>query len=120
MDVLMIFLSRNEQRVVQLFVALLILGLPLQQVFDTWPAVRSRISFFDQVDVPRIWDINTITFDELVEIPGVGRTTAERIIRYRTEVGKFQQVEELVNIPGISAKKFQFIVPHFSVGGQGK
>lgn len=51
-------------------------------------------------------DINSAGVDDLVLLPGVGPKTAERILSYRQENGKFKSVEDLMNVKGIGQKKF--------------
>jgi len=57
----------------------------------------------------KIVNINTATEAELTSIPGVGSSTAEKIITYRKENGKFKQVEDIKNVSGIGEKKFEAI-----------
>ncbi len=51
-------------------------------------------------------DINSAGVDDLVQLPGIGQKTAERILSYRQENGKFQSIEDLMNVKGIGQKKF--------------
>jgi len=48
-------------------------------------------------------DLNTATVSELMTIPGVGQSTAEKIISARP----FSKVEDLLNVPGIGEAKFE-------------
>ncbi|MBO4235131.1 MAG: helix-hairpin-helix domain-containing protein [Firmicutes bacterium] len=52
-------------------------------------------------------NINTASSEELQQIPGIGPSTAEKIIAYRNLHGKFSSVEELINISGIGAKTLE-------------
>ncbi len=54
-------------------------------------------------------NINTAGIDELTELPGVGKATAEAIIRHRNEIGFFRSVDELLDVPGIGEKKLDAI-----------
>ncbi len=49
-------------------------------------------------------DVNRATAAELMRLPGVGPVLAQRIIDYRAEHGPFRSVEELAEVPGISAR----------------
>ncbi len=51
-------------------------------------------------------EINTADRMELEELPGIGPRTAERIIEYRTENGRFEKIEELMNVRGIGERTF--------------
>lgn len=51
-------------------------------------------------------NINTATQTELESLPGVGPSTAIKIIEYRKENGKFKSVEDIKNVSGIGEAKF--------------
>jgi competence protein ComEA len=48
--------------------------------------------------------INTGTLSELISLNGVGEKTAQAIIDYRTSVGLFQKIDDLLNVKGIGHK----------------
>lgn len=52
-------------------------------------------------------NINTADLSALQEIPGVGPATAEKIISYRIENGKFNTIEDIKNVSGIGDKTFE-------------
>ena len=54
-------------------------------------------------------NINTANQTELETLPGIGPSTALKIIEYRELNGKFKDKEELKNIPGIGEAKFKNI-----------
>lgn len=49
--------------------------------------------------------LNRADVDELQTLPGVGPVLAERIIAHRDQVGGFQEVEDLLQVPGIGESK---------------
>ena len=51
-----------------------------------------------------IININTADADLLTEISGIGPSTAQKIIDYRTNHGYFKSVNELLNVSGIGEK----------------
>lgn len=52
-------------------------------------------------------NINSATIEELTSLPGIGEATANKIIAYRKENGKFTSIEDLKNVPGIGDSKFE-------------
>ncbi len=53
--------------------------------------------------------INSAGLEKLMTLPGIGRSTAEKIIAYREENGSFYSLEDLMNVKGIGKKKFEKI-----------
>lgn len=51
-------------------------------------------------------DLNTATLAELETLPGVGPSTAQKILSYREDVGRFNQIEDVMNVSGIGEAKF--------------
>lgn len=54
-------------------------------------------------------DINRATIAQLDTLPGIGPVTAQRIIDYRTKVGRINAVDELKKISGLGGAKFEEI-----------
>lgn len=51
-------------------------------------------------------NINTASQTELETLPGIGTSTALKIINYRKENGKFDNIEDIKKVSGIGEKKF--------------
>lgn len=51
-------------------------------------------------------NINTADEDELQRLPGVGASTAAKIIKYREENGSFRRIEDIQNVKGIGEAKY--------------
>lgn len=51
-------------------------------------------------------NINKASSEQLQELNGIGKSLADTIVRYREENGKFKDIEELLNVPGIGDSKF--------------
>ncbi len=51
-------------------------------------------------------NINKAELKTLTSLPGIGIKTAEKIIQLRDKKGGFSQIEDLLEVKGIGAKKF--------------
>lgn len=60
-------------------------------------------------------NINTATQEELETLPGIGPSTALKIINYRNENGKFKSIEDIKEVSGIGESKFNNIKSMISV-----
>lgn len=54
-------------------------------------------------------NINTASKYELMELPGIGETFADRIIKHREEKGYFFSVNDLKKVSGMGEKRFEDI-----------
>ncbi len=62
-----------------------------------------------------VYDLNRVTFDELLTIKGIGPALAGRIIDYRASQGPFSSVEELLQVKGIGQKSLARLKPSFTL-----
>ena len=62
-------------------------------------------------------NLNTATKEELVALPGIGPAKAQAILDYRSAHGPFKSVEELKDVKGIGAKRFEKLKSELTVVG---
>jgi competence protein ComEA len=63
-------------------------------------------------------NINAASLQELDALPGIGETTARKIIAYREENGPFTRIEDIVNVSGIGAATYDDIKDLITVGNE--
>lgn len=69
----------------------------------------------DSSEDEEIININNATSTQLQNLQGIGETLAQNIIDYREENGRFKNIEELMNVPGIGEGKFNNIKEQIKV-----
>jgi competence protein ComEA len=54
----------------------------------------------------RTIDLNRATVEQLDTLPGIGPVTAQRILQWRAQHGRFSSVEQLREVDGIGERRF--------------
>ena len=63
-------------------------------------------------------NLNTATVDQLMLLPGVGPSKAERVIAWRTKNGEFKRVADLRKVKGFGYKTLKKLEPFLDVKGE--
>lgn len=71
--------------------------------------VTSSGSYQNKKEEKLMVNINTANAIELSKLPGIGNSTALKIINYRNENGKFNTIDDIKNVSGIGENKFNKI-----------
>ncbi len=88
------------------------------------PAVSAAASAQSAPNAPRAaksasvqfpLNLNTATAEQLEAIPGIGPVLAQRIVEYRKTHGKFQSVDDLLEVQGIGQKRLENMRPYVVV-----
>lgn len=77
-----------------------------RKTFNLPPTVSSPARFAAISPSVKV-NINSAGVTEFDSLPGIGPTTAKKILDHRNEKGRFTNIEELKEVPGISEKKFE-------------
>ncbi len=80
---------------------------PARNLMPRFPGDSARA----HADKDHPLDLNMASKAELIALPGIGEVTAEKIILYRKDHGKFSSVDELSRIKGIGPKKLERLRP---------
>ena len=99
--------TRQERFVLTLFVVIVLAGAVLNYAFVKYPSLKDMVNLIDGERIYFKMDLNTATADELMELPYIGRSTAEHILQYRRQHGPFTAVEEVKNVKGIRDKNYK-------------
>ena len=82
---------------------------PAAQAAKPAAAAKARATATEPVN------LNAATAAQLQTLPGVGASTAQRILDYRQKNGSFKKIEELMNVKGIGEKSFLKLKPLITV-----
>ena len=63
-------------------------------------------------------NLNTASVEELMELPGIGKELARRIVEYRVEHGDFETVQALMEVSGIGESKVAGLEDWVTVDGK--
>jgi len=105
------FLTKQERNAILLIGAIIILGIGIKIALPSLPEV-SRTT---PVKIKYPVNISIASKQELIQLPGIGKVYAERIIQYRDKIGRFNKKEDIMKIKGIGKKKFERLKPLITV-----
>ena len=80
------------------------------------PVIISPLS--TQIKTPGLLNINTASAEDLMTLPGIGETLAQRIITYRNTNGSFSSLSELTLVDGIGIDILEKISDYATVKGE--
>ncbi len=84
--------------------------LPLETSANVSPTSHSSMLELQKID------LNQITYEQLIELPGIGEVKAKAILNWRETHGPFTSVEDLLDVPGIGDTLLLQLLPYLSVG----
>lgn len=79
-------------------------------------AAEQEVPISNSLDLCSL-NLNTATWEELRQIPGVGTSLAKAIIAYRDRYGNYADTEELMNINGMTKDLYRVVTQYVYAGG---
>jgi len=95
------------------FAAAFILNTPTSVKYNL--ETGTTVSPEAQVLLEKKIDINSSSEGALTAVPGIGKTTAKKIVEFRNKNGRFDSIEELDNVRGVGEKTIEKIRPYVEV-----
>lgn len=109
--------KRKEVIMKNLIVKGLVFSVILGFLFSCFLSLQVQAALKD--DAKKI-NINTASVEKLQELPRIGEKIAQRIVDFRKENGKFEKIEEIMKVKGISEKIFKGMKDMITVGEETK
>lgn len=97
-------LTRQERQVVLFLISIASVGAGIGFLAKKYTPTKAVARFSENIG--RV-NLNTADKDLLMSVPGIGEKLAGRIIEYRIQKTSFNATEELKNIKGITAYKYE-------------
>jgi competence protein ComEA len=97
-------LTLQERKVVLFLISMASLGVGINFALK----VNAPLKKFVQVDnwITKV-DLNQVSLEGLLDIPGINSKLAKNIITYRNTKGAFKDMEELKQVKGIGDYKYE-------------
>jgi competence ComEA-like helix-hairpin-helix protein len=102
----MFSLNRQERHAIIFFAAVILSGIGISYSAKTFAFPKTLLRHSQNIGK---LDLNRADVDALESARGIGPTLARRIIAYRQENGRFNTIEELKKIKGITRYRFEKI-----------
>jgi len=101
----MFYLTPQERKFIVIVMVVFIMGAFVQLSFRRDIAPMRWAKSLREFKI----NINTARPDELQMLPGIGAKLAQRITDYRQEKGPYKSLDELQEVDGMTAKRFEHI-----------
>lgn len=72
----------------------------------------------DEAAPAGVVNVNTADAAQLALLPGIGPSTAQRIVAWREEHGAFKKVTDLMQVKGVGDATFEKISPYLTLEGK--
>ncbi|CAG36966.1 ComEA family DNA-binding protein [Desulfotalea psychrophila] len=76
---------------------------------------QTMVANMDKATVMQKVNVNTANKTELIRVPGIGNKTADSILKYRNDHGKFTTITQLTEVKGIGSKSLKKMEKYLSL-----
>lgn len=91
-------------------------GFAKQEVLIEYQATTTTVPVTKSTTANGLIDINVATVEDLMQVDGIGETTAQNIVAYREKIGKYTFIEQLLDVENVGEKKLEGWKQYLSVG----
>ncbi|KKL56327.1 hypothetical protein LCGC14_2246500, partial [marine sediment metagenome] len=67
-------------------------------------AAVTKTEATESAEKSQLVNVNQATVEQLIQLPGIGKSKAQAIVDYRTKQGKFKSIADLAQVKGIGDK----------------
>lgn len=106
------FLKRGDQLTAAVLTAIALLAMAIYWWHQG--GLQGRLVEVEQLPLRKaefLVDVNTAAWPELAQVPEIGETLAKRIVEFRKSHGSFQNLETLLDVPGIGPRTLERMRP---------
>jgi len=97
------YFTSAERRVIITIVIVVALSALVGTVIKKFPFLRDLTNLLESQELyPRI-DVNKASYEQLLDLPYVGEKTARAIVEYRKNIGRFNSIDDLASVKGVSS-----------------
>lgn len=114
----MFFFTPDERRAIIFVAAVFLCGICLNILFKLSPPLYQHLNVLDEPLSRAKVNINRATYEELLTVPGIGPSSAARIINARRDKGRFDSLDDLRQVKKFSKRMFDRVVPHLTAGAE--
>ena len=112
-------LSRREFVVLCVLFSILMVGIAIKFVMDNHlGSGEIKVLRQNPEELTLRLDINTVEWYQLLPLPQIGEKRARAIVEYREKHGPFTDVDELLNVKGITPKVLEGVRGSIRVSGE--
>jgi len=106
--------GRIVKRIVTMIMAVLLLSAGIVTAAERKTTQEPSVAAAGKT-LPEKLDLNRVSLEQLVGVPGIGPHMAQAIVDLRTKNGSFKSVEDLLEVTGIKQRKLAAIAEYLKV-----